>query len=188
MSRPHVVDDPGAVLHVMIRHGLANASRWSGVHHQTIHAWANAEGIPNPPRPRAYLDELDPLCGCPWCEHRRLFTPAPPADAPAPDEWMGRALCRLYPPAVFFPTDTGGVERAKGICGWCPVRVPCLEYALANHEDHGVWGGTSERARRRIRAQRAQLNGTAITRPSWCRACGYRAAAGHAYNCPELAS
>ncbi|MGH9301818.1 MAG: WhiB family transcriptional regulator, partial [Acidimicrobiales bacterium] len=53
-------------------------------------------------------------------------------------------------PATFFPSDGVGVEVARHICAECPVRTPCLEYALDNHIDHGVWGGTSERERRRI--------------------------------------
>jgi len=71
--------------------------------------------------------------------------------------WMADARCRDLPPAVFFPSDGAGVEVARRYCAECPVRTQCLEYALGNHIDHGVWGGTSERERRRIaRSRRAQ--------------------------------
>jgi WhiB family redox-sensing transcriptional regulator len=64
--------------------------------------------------------------------------------------WMARGLCRFEPPATFFPSDGVGVEVAKRICTTCPVQTECLEYALDNRIDHGVWGATSERQRRRI--------------------------------------
>jgi len=69
-------------------------------------------------------------------------------------EWMQRGLCREIPPAVFFPSDGVGVEAARRICATCPVKEPCLEYALAFRIDHGVWGGSSERERRRILKRR----------------------------------
>lgn len=69
--------------------------------------------------------------------------------------WMAKGKCRELPPSMFFPSDGVGVDIARRICFDCPVKSPCLEYALANHIDHGVWGGTSERERRRIaRARR----------------------------------
>ena len=64
--------------------------------------------------------------------------------------WMRDGNCRAYPPAVFFPSDGAGVDHARRICATCPVVEPCLEYALVNRVDHGVWGGCSERERRRI--------------------------------------
>jgi WhiB family redox-sensing transcriptional regulator len=64
--------------------------------------------------------------------------------------WMAQGNCREHPPTTFFPSDGVGVETAKRICATCPVNEPCLEYALENRIDHGVWGGTSERQRRRI--------------------------------------
>ena len=70
------------------------------------------------------------------------------------NEWMASGLCRVEPPARFFPSDGVGVEIAKRICADCPVKTPCLEYALENRIDHGVWGGTSERQRRRILKKR----------------------------------
>ena len=64
--------------------------------------------------------------------------------------WMNDGRCRDHPPEVFFPNDGVGVTIAQAVCATCPVREPCLEYALENRIDHGVWGGTSERERRRI--------------------------------------
>ena len=65
-------------------------------------------------------------------------------------KWMARGLCSHLPPSTFFPRDGAGVELARKICADCPVREHCLEHALVNRMDHGVWGGCSERERRRI--------------------------------------
>lgn len=66
------------------------------------------------------------------------------------EHWMHRGLCREEPATRFFPSDGVGVEVARKICAVCPVQAPCLEYALLHRIDHGVWGGASERQRRRI--------------------------------------
>ncbi len=85
---------------------------------------------------------------------------APDAVAPRPSDddsvtsWMSAGNCRNYPPAVFFPSDGVGVDRARTICADCPVVDQCLEYALENRIEHGVWGGCSERERRRILKRR----------------------------------
>lgn len=71
-------------------------------------------------------------------------------------EWMAHGLCRELPPSTFFPSDGVGVDQARRICNTCPVREPCLEYALVERVDHGVWGGASERERRRILKRRRQ--------------------------------
>ncbi|MSO60172.1 MAG: WhiB family transcriptional regulator [Ilumatobacteraceae bacterium] len=63
---------------------------------------------------------------------------------------MNDGTCRIYPPATFFPIDGKGVIAAQKICKGCPVASSCLEYALSENIEHGVWGGTSERERRRI--------------------------------------
>jgi WhiB family redox-sensing transcriptional regulator len=70
------------------------------------------------------------------------------------NEWMAEGNCREYAPSMFFPSDGVGVEVARRICATCPVKEPCLEYALRNGIDHGVWGGASERERRRIARRR----------------------------------
>lgn len=71
-------------------------------------------------------------------------------------EWLLSAKCKGLPPDFFYPTphDLGSLKQAKQFCSDCPVRIECLEYALANHEDYGVWGGESERSRKRIRQTR----------------------------------
>jgi WhiB family redox-sensing transcriptional regulator len=71
---------------------------------------------------------------------------------------MGRGNCRDEPPSRFFPSDGVGVEIARRVCAECPVQEPCLEYALQQRIDHGVWGGASERERRRI-LKRRRLEG-----------------------------
>ena len=68
--------------------------------------------------------------------------------------WMADGACRMYPPGTFFPSDGVGVDRARKICATCPVVASCLEYALTNRLEHGVWGATSERERRRILKRR----------------------------------
>lgn len=70
--------------------------------------------------------------------------------------WMLRARCRGADPSEFFPSDGVGVDEARRICGECPVQMECLEYALRYRIDHGVWGGCSERERRRILKRRRQ--------------------------------
>lgn len=64
--------------------------------------------------------------------------------------WMSKGNCADRPPSEFFPSDGVGVDRARKVCATCPVKEVCLEYALVNRIDHGVWGGASERERRRI--------------------------------------
>ncbi len=64
------------------------------------------------------------------------------------------AKCTDIPRATFFPGDGVGLAVAKHICASCPVRSQCLEYALANQIVHGVWGGASERERRRMTRRR----------------------------------
>jgi WhiB family redox-sensing transcriptional regulator len=71
-------------------------------------------------------------------------------------DWMDDGLCRQVPPSTFFPNDGVGVDVARRICATCPVQAPCLEYALVERIDHGVWGGASERERRRILKRRRQ--------------------------------
>lgn len=73
--------------------------------------------------------------------------------------WRDEALCRDTDPDLFFPVGTTGqaliqIERAKSVCGECPARVDCLDFALATNQDAGIWGGTSEDERRLMRRQR----------------------------------
>lgn len=68
--------------------------------------------------------------------------------------WRQRAACRGVDPDIFYPVSDEEAEAAQAICAVCPVREACLEYALANRERDGVWGGATERERRRIVRQR----------------------------------
>jgi WhiB family transcriptional regulator, redox-sensing transcriptional regulator len=70
--------------------------------------------------------------------------------------WRQLARCRGIDPEVFYPVsdDEDAAEEAKEICALCPVREACLEYALAAREKHGVWGGLTERERRRVLRRR----------------------------------
>lgn len=87
----------------------------------------------------------------------------PPVDEDSVSAWMRAGNCRNYPPAVFFPSDGVGVDRARKICADCPVLDQCLEYALTERIEHGVWGGCSERERRRILKKRRADTGAGIS-------------------------
>ena len=77
---------------------------------------------------------------------------AEPLDEPAEEpEWQERALCAQTDPEAFFPEKGGSTREAKRICSGCDVRAECLDYALAHDERFGIWGGLSERERRRLR-------------------------------------
>jgi WhiB family redox-sensing transcriptional regulator len=70
-----------------------------------------------------------------------------------PMAWRHQAACRGIDPEVFFPDDAEPGDAAKAVCVRCPVRQPCLEWALSTREKEGVWGGCDERDRRRILRQ-----------------------------------
>jgi WhiB family redox-sensing transcriptional regulator len=70
--------------------------------------------------------------------------------------WRSLAVCRGTDPDLFFPVGTTGqalvqIARAKEVCDECPVRVECLDYAIATNQDSGIWGGLDEEQRRSIR-------------------------------------
>ncbi len=70
--------------------------------------------------------------------------------------WQSSANCLGVDPDLFFPERGASTREAKEVCRGCVVKDDCLEYALASGEKFGIWGGMSERERRRIRRQRAQ--------------------------------
>jgi WhiB family transcriptional regulator, redox-sensing transcriptional regulator len=72
------------------------------------------------------------------------------------EEWRLDALCAETDPEAFFPEKGGSTREAKRVCTGCAVRVECLEYALTSDERFGIWGGLSERERRRVRLQRRE--------------------------------
>lgn len=74
------------------------------------------------------------------------YQPAPAKAAP----WWERGACLDADSEAFFPEKGGSTRPAKRICQTCPVIDECLEYALANDERFGIWGGKSERERRRL--------------------------------------
>jgi WhiB family redox-sensing transcriptional regulator len=69
--------------------------------------------------------------------------------------WQSRANCMGVDPDLFFPERGASTREAKEVCRGCVVRQDCLEYALENGEKFGIWGGMSERERRRLRRARA---------------------------------
>jgi WhiB family redox-sensing transcriptional regulator len=70
--------------------------------------------------------------------------------------WRDHAACRDTDPELFFPVGTTGnalvqIAQAKSVCCQCEARVDCLEFALSTNQDSGIWGGTSEEERRKLR-------------------------------------
>lgn len=72
---------------------------------------------------------------------------------PEKPEWMALGSCRGCDPDLWYAERGESTAQAKEICAACPVRGECLDYALANRELYGVWGGCSERERRRLRVR-----------------------------------
>ena len=72
-------------------------------------------------------------------------------DDDGPLAWQERALCAQTDPEAFFPEKGGSTREAKKVCTSCDVRSECLDYALANDERFGIWGGLSERERRKLK-------------------------------------
>jgi WhiB family transcriptional regulator, redox-sensing transcriptional regulator len=77
--------------------------------------------------------------------------------------WQDKANCLGVDPDLFFPERGASTREAKEVCRGCVVRMECLEYALVNGEKFGIWGGMSERERRRVRRQRAQAARRPVT-------------------------
>lgn len=72
-----------------------------------------------------------------------------------PPAWSVDALCGQVDPDLWFPEKGGSTREAKRVCTGCPVQPDCLAYALENAERFGIWGGLSERERRRLLRRRA---------------------------------
>jgi WhiB family redox-sensing transcriptional regulator len=75
----------------------------------------------------------------------------PETDEDSQLSWQADSLCAQTDPEAFFPEKGGSTRDAKKICASCDVRAQCLEYALQNDERFGIWGGLSERERRKLR-------------------------------------
>lgn len=69
------------------------------------------------------------------------------------EPWMDEGLCTEVDPDLFFPEKGGSASQAKKVCSGCPVRERCLNYALTNRIEHGVWGGLSPKRRRDLLAE-----------------------------------
>ncbi len=72
------------------------------------------------------------------------------------EDWRTFAACQDTDPDLFFPVGTTGpaieqIEQAKAVCATCDAQEPCLEFAMSTNQDSGVWGGTSEEERRKLR-------------------------------------
>jgi WhiB family redox-sensing transcriptional regulator len=69
---------------------------------------------------------------------------------PDEDKWWDQGACRGLDSAIFYPDDEVEAQSAQAVCADCVVRVACLDHALASREKAGVWGGATEKDRRRI--------------------------------------
>lgn len=78
-----------------------------------------------------------------------------PGQAPEDLRWQDRGRCAEVDGDLFFPEKGGSTRQAKQVCRSCEVRAECLEYALEHDERFGIWGGFSERERRRLKRQQA---------------------------------
>ena len=81
---------------------------------------------------------------------RRRTLPVPARFAA---RWRELAACRGIDLEVFFPERGESAEPARQVCAACPVRRPCLDYAITNRITHGIWGGLTERERRALRSR-----------------------------------
>ena len=111
---------------------------------------------PSPAVPHEYVPSapenwfVDPVrLGVPGVRQPDQLHPEQIQDNPL--AWQSDSLCAQTDPEAFFPEKGGSTRDAKKICGSCEVRNHCLEYALENDERFGIWGGLSERERRKLR-------------------------------------
>lgn len=72
--------------------------------------------------------------------------------------WQQDAACRHTDPEMFFSSNDEDRDAAMALCAGCPVRMQCLEQALASREGYGIWGGTDEQERRRLIRQQRQAS------------------------------
>jgi WhiB family redox-sensing transcriptional regulator len=98
---------------------------------------------------------VDPVrLGVPGLRPQSAGAPGHPDELENPLAWQSDSLCAQTDPEAFFPEKGGSTRDAKKICTSCEVKAQCLEYALQNDERFGIWGGLSERERRRLRRAR----------------------------------
>lgn len=70
------------------------------------------------------------------------------------EPWRDQALCAQTDPEVFYPDKGGSTKEGKKVCLGCEARLECLQYALDHQERYGIWGGLSERERRKLLRRR----------------------------------
>lgn len=101
-----------------------------------------------------YADDGYELCK--YCGHKRIHENA----------WFKRAACKGMDPDLFFPErgDLDAVRAAKQVCAGCPVTDECLTYALVTVQRWGIWGGMSEKQRRRVRTRVGVVDGNCYVR------------------------
>jgi WhiB family transcriptional regulator, redox-sensing transcriptional regulator len=107
------------------------------------------EALTSEPEPEEEQDGVPPAAAGRWDQAVWIGLPGPEDEGEL--GWQADALCAQTDPEAFFPEKGGSTRDAKKVCGACTVRAQCLEYALANDERFGIWGGLSERERRRLR-------------------------------------
>ena len=128
------------------------AARASGAQHRSMNPTQSLEKVAD-----VFLSEAErakrlnpPLCTDIWTAAAGLYGTEGEDGELA---WQSEALCAQTDPEAFFPEKGGSTRDAKRVCGVCPVREECLQYAMDNDERFGIWGGLSERERRRLRKQ-----------------------------------
>lgn len=129
---------------------------------QTVHMGAQGIGSPTRPNPATESAPVGPAA----VRDLLALTSAPAAPEIGEEgerRWQERANCLGVDPDLFFPERGASTREAKAVCGSCEVRPECLEYALDHAEKFGIWGGLSERERRRLRRQRALARRNAAT-------------------------
>src|SRR6266508_4284903 len=114
---------------------------------------------PSPSGHRSWPQGPGPSAGGPNDMHDLFESAGDPED----HGWQDHANCLGVDPDLFFPERGASTREAKEVCRGCVVRDSCLEYALVNGEKFGIWGGMSERERRRIRRQRALARRIPVT-------------------------
>lgn len=149
-------EDVDAILKVARRHGTGVAAEWANVGRHTVaklrrehDGYVRGQGHPSKAEIAARAPSLS--CLCPRCDEWRAETHATTAEGSESEGWWADAACRGRHIEIFFPERDDTTRPAKELCAGCPVRDDCLDYALANGIKHGIWGGTSERQRRRMR-------------------------------------
>jgi WhiB family redox-sensing transcriptional regulator len=129
-----------------------NATTRAVIAHARASTTAQPPAAPSRPQHAAALSAPTPP---PWRVLTSLEDLVDDVDPEAELEWQRDALCAQIDPEMFFPEKGGSTAEAKAVCARCDVRQQCLDYALDNGERFGIWGGLSERQRRRHRPDAA---------------------------------